>query len=314
MASETTLTPPALAILSRNFIVDAATTEIVGRAVGGASPPVTVRVECNGAFAGAPKVGEDGRWALAVPLSVGDNTITVTATNQAGYETVAEVLVMRLVTDRTQADAARVKQLSAKDWAKMTDAERLEWLYGYADDILRWRDGEVLSCTDGVLYFYAEEGSHKGAYNDVDMARVEEAAGYLSDLLIDLPVALREYAESIGVAWDADYDVPYDPDKYGIETKTDWAVTDIPDKAQLDRYLGNVALLASAIVLESALPDSMNNLTYSDANAIEAALIALNDSIGKLQRQREEQLENVRKSFRRSGQFTFWSGTLPLPV
>lgn len=219
-------------------------------------------------------------------------------------------IIDTLVTDRTSYDVFRLKQLSAIGWDNMTDAERHEWIYG--NENIYWADGETITCLDGDLL--VDGVSNKGAYNDIDMNRVEEAAGYLAGLLIDLPKALHVYADSLGVAWDKDYDVPYDPGKYVIESITDWAATDIPDKSQLERYLGNVSLLASVIVLESALPESMNNLSYSDANAIEAALVTLNDSIGKLQRQREEQLENVHKSFRRSGQFTFWSGTLPLPV
>lgn len=70
-----------------------------------------------------------------------------------------------LITDRTAADAARVKALTANGWAGMTEAERAEWL------------------TD-----------LKGAYNASDMNRVSAAVDYLAERLHELGYSVPGYA------------------------------------------------------------------------------------------------------------------------
>ena len=63
-------------------------------------------------------------------------------------------IIGTLITDRTQADAERVKELAAKDFAGMTADERAEWLAGM-----------------------------KGAYNAADLNRVGAALNYLAGRL-----------------------------------------------------------------------------------------------------------------------------------
>ena len=65
-----------------------------------------------------------------------------------------KTIIVTLVTDRTQADVARVKALATKGFAAMTAAERAEWLAGM-----------------------------KGAYNASDMNRVGTALNYLAGRL-----------------------------------------------------------------------------------------------------------------------------------
>ena len=62
-----------------------------------------------------------------------------------------KTIIVTLVTDRTQADVERVRELAAKGFAAMTAAERAEWLTGM-----------------------------KGAYNASDMNRVGTALNYLA--------------------------------------------------------------------------------------------------------------------------------------
>ena len=53
---------------------------------------------------------------------------------------------------------------------------------------------------------------------------------------------------------------------------------DIPTASDMERYLGNVAILRQQIEAEitvPALPLSMNKLTYTDANNIELTLRAV---------------------------------------
>jgi hypothetical protein len=62
-----------------------------------------------------------------------------------------KTIIVTLVTDRTQADVERVRELAAKGFAAMTAAEQAEWLAGM-----------------------------KGAYNASDMNRVGTALNYLA--------------------------------------------------------------------------------------------------------------------------------------
>lgn len=64
-------------------------------------------------------------------------------------------IIDTLITDRTEADALRWLELSAKSWQNMTDAEKAEWLSGM-----------------------------KGAYNATDRNRVSEAIEFLAELFI----------------------------------------------------------------------------------------------------------------------------------
>lgn len=89
----------------------------------------------------------------------------------------------------------------------------------------------------------------KGAYNYSDLNRVERAVAELSDML-----------------------------NLGLTTKTDWGMWDIPTASEMERYLNNVAVLRQQVVDDTsvpALPTSMNNLTYTDANNIELVLNAV---------------------------------------
>lgn len=65
-----------------------------------------------------------------------------------------KTIIVTLVTDRTQADVERVRELAAKGFAAMTAAEQAEWLAGM-----------------------------KGAYNASDMNRVGTALNYLAGRL-----------------------------------------------------------------------------------------------------------------------------------
>lgn len=65
-----------------------------------------------------------------------------------------KTIIVTLVTDRTQADVERVRELAAKGFAAMTAAEQAEWLAGM-----------------------------KGAYNAADLNRVGTALNYLAGRL-----------------------------------------------------------------------------------------------------------------------------------
>lgn len=101
-----------------------------------------------------------------------------------------------LITDRTQADESRAEQLAAKGWAKMTAADREEWL---ASD---------------------------GAYNATDLNRVGEAMKYIAE-------ELREYALSVSISPRTNWAMgeipkPADIDGYLADLKTLRAIVDLP--------------------------------------------------------------------------------------
>lgn len=178
-----------------------------------------------------------------------------------------------LITDRTQFDVLRAKSLARIGYANMTEAEKAEW--------------------DTAL---------KGAYNHQDFNRVETAVGILQDILIALPEEIKSTAKNFGVAWDSFFEVPYDASSISVETKTDWAMEDIPSLEEKARYLGNVAELRSVLQYDTdELPSSMEDLTISGANAIEEALVRLNEEIEVLRQERNRQLRNTASAWYYSG-------------
>jgi hypothetical protein len=126
--------PPALsALLSfEEVVVDAYTVTITGQSNDATAPPVTMTVMDNKAAAGAPEVGPDGRFSFLLNLEVGENHITVTATDRAGLTTTASYYIIRMVTDRTQAD---VDALNDRGTYNASDLNRVNTAMAYLD---RW--------------------------------------------------------------------------------------------------------------------------------------------------------------------------------
>ena len=87
----------------------------------------------------------------------------------------------------------------------------------------------------------------KGAYNYSDLNRVERA--------------VIEILNSTGLD--------------GIETKIErWRMWDVPIASEMERYLNNIKIIRNAFLSEDhPLPNSMNYLTFEDANNIEEVLL-----------------------------------------
>lgn len=100
-----------------------------------------------------------------------------------------------------------------------------------------------LSTAEQALW-YGEAA--KGGYNYTDLNRVESAVAEMAaDLNLDLV------------------------------TKTDWTVWDFPTRAEMTRYLSNIARIRDAVGGGSGLPElptRMDYLTYEEANTIELVL------------------------------------------
>lgn len=114
---------------------------------------------------------------------------------------------------------------------------------------------EIGSTRHDYMPYYAvlPTPATKGAYTYADLNRVESA--------------VKELAAKGGLA---------------LVTKTDWRVWDIPKKADMDRYLGNLVALRQAYPLPPdipPLPTSMAKLTYAGANDIEKTIGALAEAI-----------------------------------
>ena len=178
-----------------------------------------------------------------------------------------------LVYDRTQADVSRALDLARRGWAKLTDAEKAEWLAGL-----------------------------RGAYNAADLNRVGEATTYLAALLVQLPKDMLAYLASIDVAPDAFWAVSYAPADYAFTGKEDWEPVDIPTAEQLAEYLAKVALLRAAFEYDTdPLPESMERLTFSGANAIEKALALLQEAADAWQSDKEQWADKTAKAWYFSG-------------
>lgn len=69
------------------LITNSASVTVAGTTNDATSSPVTVSISLNGADQGAVTVGSDGSFSKSVTLANGENTIVVTATDQAGLST-----------------------------------------------------------------------------------------------------------------------------------------------------------------------------------------------------------------------------------
>lgn len=156
------------------------------------------------------------------------------------------LIIDDLITDRTAADAARVRALKSIGWENMTAAQKDEW-----------------------------ETALKGAYGASDLNRVGQAVSYLKSYLNAMQGALDAYRAVYGVASDDIFDVTWEP--ITVTAKTDWSETPpvLPTPQQLADYLAAVDAVTSAITVTRDLPASVaHGLTTAGANEIEKALQA----------------------------------------
>lgn len=131
-------------------------------------------------------------------------------------------------------------------------------------DVTRWRTLHDKGWAGMTADEKAEwSAGVKGAYNATDLNRVGEAIEYIADLFggFGFPMA--------------------------ITPKTDWAIKDIPTSQDLEDYLSNVVAIRSMMsnipVYPSGWqappesPETIQHLTYEQANDIERILTDIND-------------------------------------
>jgi len=173
-------------------------------------------------------------------------------------------VINTLITDRNQSDITEYNQLRALWYVDAnnvlqfngTDVQKNKWLAGM-----------------------------RACYNASDLNRVGEATKYIGDRFINFPTVLLTYIESIGVADDDIYDLPYDPHDVNVSPKRDWTTSDVPTPAQVSRYLSDLANLKSILTLTNppTIPADLNYLTLAEMNAIESLLLLIDNTMDVLQ-------------------------------
>ena len=125
-----------------------------------------------------------------------------------------------------------------------------------AADVARWKELR----DKGFDAMTADEraewlGDMKGAYSFTDMNRVEGAVAYIAQKLTALGY-------------------PFSP-----TVKINWSMEDIPTKADMTRYFGNVASLRTQLPVYTGIstaPSASDSMDYSKANDLEKVLLEIN--------------------------------------
>ena len=124
-----------------------------------------------------------------------------------------------------------------------------------AQDVARWKYLRDKGWSHMTPEEQAEwSGTMKGAYSHADMNRVESAVKLLGERFTALGYL------------------------YFAEVKTDWKATDLPTRADMDRYFGNVEELRNLVgifVSTPPVPSTGNRLDYIMANHLEKNLMDL---------------------------------------
>ena len=180
---------------------------------------------------------DENRWEAVVARTQSEIYVVVlTLINDLGTTTQANFTLyfgaLNLITDRTQRDVERWRLLHSKGYDALTDAEKAEW-----------------------------QTALKGAYNYVDMNRVESAVAFVANRLGELGYFVSP------------------------EVKATWSITDHPTKADMNRYFGNIALLRSVLPLYQTTPKApttSKKMDYLVANDIEKILSDIDRQIATI--------------------------------
>lgn len=142
------------------LVVDTATADLRGGLQDAAEGTVTASA---GSLSSTTSPEADGSWRVSVPLEIGVNEITVTATAGAGLTSTWTGTVIRLITDRVKADLDSINAILRR-FAAGTQTEA---------------DWTALNAP-----------SQRGAYNDSDLNRVIAAANLVYRSLVDQGIAV----------------------------------------------------------------------------------------------------------------------------
>ena len=181
-------------------------------------------------------------------------------------------LLPTLISDRTQADVDRVKELNIKLLhGTETEAEYLEWVAGL-----------------------------KGAYNAADLNRVSETTERLGEYMIARENALINFRNTYQIGSSAYNDMPYAPGDVVTHAKYDWDMYDIPSYEQGQNYVGDIQRLRDCVspLLSASAPGvpDINFLDYEGANDIEELLQTIYDTVTAAFNEKADILNRSRKS------------------
>ena len=134
----------------------------------------------------------DGSWQAIVDRAADDTyAVALTAVNALGTSTNYTLTLyygmLNLITDRTQADVERVRQLAQKGFGNMTAAEKTEWasdLKGAYNASDLNRVGAAVAYVAGRLtgYGYAVSVSPRQDWQVTDIPTQESMTAYLADV------------------------------------------------------------------------------------------------------------------------------------
>ena len=189
-------------------------------------------------------------------------------------------LLPTLISDRTQADVDRVKELNIKLLqGAETEAEYLEWVAGL-----------------------------KGAYNASDLNRVSETTERLGEHMRTRENALINYRNTYQIGSSAYNDLPYAPADVVTHSKYDWTMEDIPSYEQGQNYVGDIRCLRDCIspLLSASAPEvpDINFLTYEGANDLEELLQTIYGAVETAFAEKADILVRSRKSLDYTGMLT----------
>lgn len=128
-----------------------------------------------------------------------------------------------------------------------------------AADVARWQElrdkgYDAMTAAERIQWL----GNMKGAYNYTDMNRVEGAVAFIAQKLTALGY-------------------PFSP-----TVKINWSREDIPTKADMLRYFGNVASLRTQLPVYSGIstaPSAGDRMDYRTANELEKVLLEISHMV-----------------------------------
>ena len=182
---------------------------------------------------------------------------------------------MELITDRTQADVNRAKELNKKVYDAFASI-----VAAAADADTLIEPMAVIEATLTEAEFAEWKTGLKGAYNYTDLNRVGQAVQDIGAMLKSLPDELEAYRKAKEVYYNDKFLIQeYDSGKVSVAPKLDWTMTDPVTPAAAAAYLKDIANLRSILPDGCpAVPSSLAQFTYIKANDIEKILKTVHNS------------------------------------
>lgn len=134
--------PPWLKAEEQNglLLLDVPIVKVVGQTLDATSSPATVTISQNGAPPVALELDKNGRFSYEAEIEIGLNVFSVISKDAAGLFSTADVPVIRLITDRTQADVDALRTLLALPLEQWPEEQKEAYLSGVLRGMYSWAD------------------------------------------------------------------------------------------------------------------------------------------------------------------------------